>query len=839
MKKFKLFLLLLISFSCNKNFENNTPIIFNINHFDVPNNKMEVSLSITNNSNEVWHENNWSLHWNQLIGTIDPKTLPEGISYKHVTGQGYLILDFGKNYSLAPQKTLKFNFIQKGIIPRVALGPLGAFIKNHKNNNLYDLPLTLIWKQAKGLKDLDQPSPENTFNLLSDQSILPKEEINWVIPTPRNFIYKKMYTSSIKNLIINSPEEIIIDTFFLAKRLEKENSFKVEFSKIKNANVIVSYNQALAKEEYSLEIKEKKIIINASKAAGVFYALESLHQILIISEREKKGLPIISIKDSPRFEFRGFMLDISRNFYELNKVKQVLDYMAHFKLNKLDIRLTDDEGWRLEIPDLPELTEVGSKRGYTKDEKDKLIPMYGSGALSNNSGSGYYTKNDFVEILKYAEKRNIEVIPQISFPSHARAAIKSMESRYENFITINENKEENRFKAELYLISDPQDKSTYISAQGYSDNVINICNENAYRFFEKIVYEVNQMYKSANIPFKIFNIAADELPYGVWQKSSICDDFYLKNENLRDVNKLYENNLIRLNKIINKYGAKMAGWEDIVLKHTEKSHEETQIRSELLNLNIIPYVWNNNWGSEREDMAYRLSNMGYKTIMSNSSAFYFDMVDDKDFESLGLNWSGFVNYKDMWGTEPLNVFANQESLEKHKISKEYISKRTSIKKSAIKNFLGIQSQLWSETIINEEIFDKLFMPNLPIFAERAWSKEEYWVKIDNPEKQKIEINKSWNLFSNSLVRRHLLFMNRLYGGLKYDLPKPGAKISNDTLYAKSKLPGLIIRYTTDGSIPNERSKSYSNPLKIINGSNIKLKTFDSYGRGGNTIEVKN
>ena len=115
----------------------------------------------------------------------------------------------------------------------------------------------------------------------------------------------------------------------------------------------------------------------------------------------------LKITDSPKFSYRGMLLDISRNFYGPKKIKQILDYLSFFKINHLDFRLTDDEGWRLEIPGLEELTEVGSKRGYTKDESDNLIPIYGSGPDSNSSpGSGYLSKSEFKDILKYANERN-------------------------------------------------------------------------------------------------------------------------------------------------------------------------------------------------------------------------------------------------------------------------------------------------------------------------------------------------------------------------------------------------------------------------------------------------
>ena len=556
------------------------------------------------------------------------------------------------------------------------------------------------------------------------------------------------------------------------------------------------------------------------------------------------------IEDSPRFKYRGFLLDASRNFYGINKVKQVIDYMAHFKLNKLDFRLTDDEGWRLEIPGLPELTEIGSKRGFTKDESDKLIPMYGSGAFSDNSGSGYYTREEFVEILKYAKRRNIDVFPQISFPSHARAAIKSMEVRHKNYMLKND-----EISANKYLLNDLKDESKYRSAQQYDDNIICICQESAYTFFEKIVQEVKKMYDEANLKMKIFNIGADEVPFGAWQKSPICEKFISKNKKIKNINDLYNYNLNKLNGILNKYEAKMAGWDDIILKLTEKNQSETIIKEEMIKLNPRVYVWNNTWGEGREDMIYKITNLGFEAIMSNSSAFYFDMAKDFDFESKGLSWSGYVDYKDTWGTEPLNVFNNIQALEKNSlinkidenieyknltvedIINQEMSKKTYINEKNKNNLIGIQSQLWSETIINEKIFDALFMPNLAVFSERAWAKKESYTFIDNPKEQSKEIDKNWNLFANTLSQRHFKSMKYLYGGLSFDLGKPGAEISNDSLYVRTKFPGLIVRYTTDGSVPNKKSKKYKNPIKVNSNDQVLLRVFDGFGRAGNYIKL--
>ena len=134
-------------------------------------------------------------------------------------------------------------------------------------------------------------------------------------------------------------------------------------------DIKVSFLDTLEKESYILNIENDVISISASDRSGVLYGIQSLKQIFLVSQLENTQIKNLKINDSPKFSYRGMLLDISRNFYGSKKIKQILDYMSFFKINYLDFRLTDDEGWRLEIPCLEELTDVGSKRVYTKDER--------------------------------------------------------------------------------------------------------------------------------------------------------------------------------------------------------------------------------------------------------------------------------------------------------------------------------------------------------------------------------------------------------------------------------------------------------------------------------------
>ena len=460
--------------------------------------------------------------------------------------------------------------------------------------------------------------------------------------------------------------------------------------------------------------------------------------------------------------------------------------------------------------------------------------MYGSGANGGETGNGYINRQEFINLLKYAHQRAIKVMPQISFPSHARAAIKAMDYR-------NENLQAKMIKNEIksYQLSDPNDLSKYRSAQNYDDNIINICQESAYHFYEKVIDEIMAMYEEAGVPIDLFSIGADELPFGVWTASPICQDFIANNTlGISNVNDLYLYNLKRLKSILEERNLVMAGWEDILLDHSEKSQEETKIKSEHFNYEVIPFVWNNSWGEGREDMIYKFANLGFKTVMSNSSAFYFDMTDNKDMENFGLNWSGYVDYKDAWGTDPENVFNNYSLNKKHGITPQYIDQMEKLQFDKKINLMGVQSQLWTETVRSVSIFDELLLPNLTVFSERAWAARPNWMSMKRSDEQVKAMNLDWNLFVNMLGQRSLPLLNSIYGEIGYDLPKPGAIIENEMLKVSTSFPGLRVRYTTNGNVPNNNDKLYLKPIPIDKNSNIVLRTFDISGRGGRAISLE-
>ena len=788
---------------------------------------LEVTFTI-NNSTKMNFDSIWSLHWNQQSAIIDNDSLPPNLKYQYVAGQSYNILSFGKGFTLNTGESVSVDLKQSGVVKRKSDLPVGGFVVI--DNQFIDVKFINLWQNAMGIERLDIPSSVDRYNNYLSSTVN-KSELDLIVPTPNTIELLGGELPLKSKYSINIDESLNLDSNLIVSLLDEVTEIDIKKNDSNN-DIYVNYVDDLNEESYILNINQDEILISASDRAGALYAIQSLKQIFLVSKLENTPIKNLIVNDSPRFSYRGMLLDISRNFYGPEKIKQIIDYLSFFKINHLDFRITDDEGWRLEIPGLEELTEVGSKRAYTKDEFENLIPMYGSGPDTDSSGSGYLSRVEFIDILKYANQRNITIIPQISFPSHARSAIISMNARYQKYMKLG-----NIVEAEKYLLIDPEDKSEYYSAQGFNDNIACICRESAYTFYDKVIDEVYLMYKDAGVKFQKFGVGADELPYGAWQKSPICDKFMDEKSITGDYNALYEMMQRRVYNKLSSYDLTMTGWDDILLKLTEKNQSETKIKDFFKDDDILLYVWKNDWGQGRQDMIYKYANLGYKTIMSNSSAFYFDMVDDRDFDNIGLSWSGYADYKDIWTVDVYDIFNDSYGVEKNNISQDYINSSEKLNPENRENIIGIQSQIWSETIKSEDILDYMFMPNIIVFSQKAWSNDPKWMTISDQGLRRKTLQKEWNNFANNIGQRLLPIVDNIFEGLKYDLPKPGGVIINDSLFANSAFPGLHIKYTLDGSIPNSESTNYSSPFKINKDDVVHLRLFNKLGRGGNTIMV--
>jgi len=313
-------------------------------------------------------------------------------------------------------------------------------------------------------------------------------------------------------------------------------------------------------EAYELTINPHTgIALTGASAAGVFLGLQSLRDLLPLAPQADGAVDLqaMHIIDAPRFEYRGFQLDVSRNFQLKATVLRLLDLMARYKLNKFHFHLTDDEGWRLEIAGLPELTSFGARRGHTMSVSEHLQPAYGSGPdVTDPHGSGFYTRADYIEILKYAAALHIEVIPELEMPGHARAAVKAMESRYHRLEKIDV------ANARQYLLNDFDDRSEYKSPQLYHDQVLNPGMASTYAFIEHVVAEVVAMHKEAGVPMRSLHVGGDELPNGAWEKSP-ASQALMKRMNLATTVELWDYFYDRVDRILKRHGLRASGWEEL------------------------------------------------------------------------------------------------------------------------------------------------------------------------------------------------------------------------------------------------------------------------------------
>ncbi|MCI4671668.1 MAG: carbohydate-binding domain-containing protein [Bacteroidia bacterium] len=594
-----------------------------------------------------------------------------------------------------------------------------------------------------------------------------------------------------------------------------------EFKKIKNSDDfgtinLTFHNFLTHKEGYQFTYDNRYILVAGNSPQGIFYGIQDLLRTLSGDSLhlEENGFSHI---DFPRFEYRGLHLDVARNFHKVKTVKKLMDAMAFYRLNVLHLHLTEDEGWRLEIPGLPELTEVGGQRKHGGKDDNVLHPSYGSGPFKESDwGSGFYSREEYIDLLKYAKSLHIKVIPEINFPGHARAAIKAMNARHERLMA--EGKKE---AAEKYWLIDPDDQSKYLSAQHYTDNISCVCKESVFDFYDKVLDEVASMYAEAGASLDIVHTGGDEVPAGAWEGSPICQEFLKSHPEIKEFKDLEKYFHRRLAQNFAERGYQLAGWEEIAM------NKDGSVNPEFVEDQFLCYVWNTLWGAT--DLGNRLVNSGYPVILCNVTNLYFDLAYNGDPEEAGLYWGGYVDTRDAFSMMPLNVFAStrRDNMDKlidysprvdgiySNMEKLQLNKKDSIK--------GIQAQLWSETIEGPEMLEHYALPKLIGMAEVAWNN-----RLENQEGvfNAYEIRmKKWKYLAARIGTEDLPILDKLSGGYLYRIPPPGAMIKDGILHANVEFPGLKIFYTIKGS---KEVKEYTKPVSV-NGE-INIWTENSQGR---------
>lgn len=383
---------------------------------------------------------------------------------------------------------------------------------------------------------------------LQKEVVFTENDLN-IIPQPQSMVLGKgSFQFTQKTVFVTAPELYPVTNSFV-EQYEKATGFRMFFRKaaIQTSYILLSLDKSLPKEGYTLVVKPDKISITAADRNGALYALETLRQLLP-KEFESATpvkidwtVPAVTITDAPQYQWRGLMLDVSRHFFPKEYILKTLDRMAMLKLNTFHFHLVDNEGWRIEIKKYPKLTEVGAWR---VDQEDKLwdertpnpANAFANPATAPKKYGGFYTQEDIKEIVAYATKRGITVIPEIEMPAHAMSAIAAYPelSCHKRPIGVP--------SGAVWPITD-----IYCAGQ-----------EETFDFIEEVLTEVLALF-----PSQYIHVGGDEATHTEWERCPKCQ-LRMKEHQLKNVHQLQSYFIKRIDDFLTSKGRTLVGWDEIM-----------------------------------------------------------------------------------------------------------------------------------------------------------------------------------------------------------------------------------------------------------------------------------
>lgn len=400
---------------------------------------------------------------------------------------------------------------------------------------------------------------------------------------------------------------------YLQKQLSLNAGFTLAETPQAGKNVLLfRHNAGLGDEAYRLEVTQERVTLEAKSQAGFFYAMMSLMQLLPTeiwgqeyADRPRDIWPVgaCKIEDAPRFKWRGMMLDSARNFFPKAYVKKFIDRLAQHKINIFHWHLTDDEGWRIEIKKYPLLTQTGARRGPGTKLPFHLFPaMRGP---KDKVQEGYYTQEDIREIVAYAQKRSVRILPEIDIPGHAKAAVTAYPE----------------------LLQDPDDKSRYTSVQKIGNNTIDAGLQSSYLFLDEVIREV-----AALFPFGYIHLGGDEIPQGAWQQSPAVARL-MQREGLKNTKEAENYFFRRMDRILANHDRKMVAWQEA---DSEGLRDDTIIMA---------------WRGDGAGISAAVNRR--KVVMAPAQHLYFDQQYVRKKGEPGHTWAGPTDTNDAYAYEPV------------------------------------------------------------------------------------------------------------------------------------------------------------------------------------------
>jgi len=503
-----------------------------------------------------------------------------------------------------------------------------------------------------------------------------------VIPKPTSMTLQN-------GVFILKPDTLIIagtDSLATAKQLSDMIgvatgfSLKIDLKRTSNSNVIIlELNSALSNlgdEGYRLQVVHDKVTIQASKPAGLFYGIQTLRQLLppeiyqdSKAENVEWAIGMVEIEDKPRFPWRGVMLDASRHFQTKQFVKRYLDLMAMHKLNTFHWHLTDDHGWRIEIKKYPKLTEIGAWRNQ---------PGYDKGPYG-----GFYTQQDIREVLQYAKKLHITVVPEIEMPGHSGEVF----AAYPHLSCTEEQQETTNF------INYPCRKKDHNVAEIPKVDAYCAGKEETFKFLEDVLTEVMALF-----PSEYIHIGGDEVNKQWWKGCAKCQA-RKKLEKLRDEKALQSYFVKRIEKFINANGRRMIGWDEI------------------LEGGLAPNATVMSWrGIGGGIVAARA---GHDVVMTPQQFLYFDHYQSKSLHHPAA-WPGVSTLQTVYDFEPVP----QELTAEQK-----------------KHILGAQANMWTVYTHTPELIELMSFPRMCALSEITWSPRQLRNRDDFNQRMNIHFKR--------------------------------------------------------------------------------------------------